>query len=203
MHEGDLSARADLRDFQNDEHLFALGALEELKGEILIMDGEPYISLVEDGEPRMVSSYDFNATLLVYTSVEHWTSIQIPVEIETYRDLEIFVAVAARDHGIDTDEPFPMVIAGVAKSIDWHIIDWPEGDTQHSHEKHMTIGPHGTFTEREVEILGFYSDSHHGIFTHHSTNMHLHFRTADNMLAGHLDDIEPGRQMMLFLPGTE
>ena len=33
MHKGDVSAKADLSDFENSEHLYAIGALENLKGE--------------------------------------------------------------------------------------------------------------------------------------------------------------------------
>ncbi|PKD44495.1 hypothetical protein [Rhodohalobacter barkolensis] len=39
---GDISANADLADFIDREHLYALGAFENLKGEILILDGKSY-----------------------------------------------------------------------------------------------------------------------------------------------------------------
>ena len=40
MHKGDISGKADMSDFENYKHLYAIGALENLKGEIQIIDGE-------------------------------------------------------------------------------------------------------------------------------------------------------------------
>ena len=38
MHHGDLSSKIDLMELENLENLYALGAVEQLKGEILIMN---------------------------------------------------------------------------------------------------------------------------------------------------------------------
>ena len=54
----------------------------------------------------------------------------------------------------------------------------------------------------EVLVLGFYSNKHKAIFTHHSSDSHMHFKTNDNTLAGHIDDIEVGHDMVLKLPAT-
>lgn len=71
---------------------------------------------------------------------------------------------------------------------------------QHSHSKHITSGPHGRLEDAEALILGFYSNRHKGIFIQHSTNVHMHFKTIDSKLAGHVDDIELGQDMVLKLP---
>ena len=42
MHKGDLSAKASLADYENIPNLYALGAIEHLKGEIQIFDGQVY-----------------------------------------------------------------------------------------------------------------------------------------------------------------
>ena len=44
MHNGDVSAKFDLRELEGREHYYGIGALENLKGEIMIINGEPYIS---------------------------------------------------------------------------------------------------------------------------------------------------------------
>ena len=49
-------------------------------------------------------------------------------------------------------------------------------------------------------MLGFYSDSHHAIFTHHTTNMHMHVKTDNNEIAGHVDALVLGEGMILKLP---
>lgn len=200
MHKGDISAKADLSTLKDAKHLYALGALENLKGEILILNGKPYISSTEAENVVIDHTLGHKATLLVYSEVKSWSTITIPDSVSSYADLEKYIENVARESGINTDEPFPFLVEGTAESFNWHVINWKDGDMEHSHQKHITSGPHGTMKDREVEILGFYSKSHHAIFTHHSTNMHLHVKTKDNQLAGHLDDITLGKGLILKLP---
>lgn len=203
MRKGDLSAKADLMDFQDVPNLYALGAVEDLKGEILILDGQPYISSAQNQALTINNNFNHKATLLVYASVDQWRSSTIPNHVTTYDDLEQYVEQSAKEHGINTDHPFPFLLHGRIKSFDWHVIDWKDGDMEHSHEKHITSGPHGTLTDQEVEILGFYSDSHHAVFTHHTTNMHLHVKTTDDSLSGHVDGLTLGQSMVLQLPDVK
>ena len=98
------------------------------------------------------------------------------------------------------EEPFPFLIEGTPESFDWHVINWPEGDTEHSHEKHIKSGLNGSIESTPVEMLGFYSNAHHAIFTHHTTNMHIHVKTTDNSLAGHVDGLTLGTGMILKIP---
>ncbi|UKN01095.1 acetolactate decarboxylase [Paracrocinitomix mangrovi] len=202
MHKNDISAHAKLSDFNGESHLYALGAVEGLKGEILILDGVPYISSVNGDSLKIDNSFDYNASLLVYASIEEWHEKDIPDDVKTYADLEEFVAFQAELSGINMNKPFPFMLKGVADTLNWHVINWPEGDTIHTHEKHVSSGLNGTFTSIDTEILGFYSDSHHGIFTHHSTNMHLHFLSDDKKRSGHLDDLYLGSEVKLLLPVT-
>jgi len=200
MHKGDISAKMDLASFERKEHLYAIGAIERLKGEIQIFDGKPFNTIVSDSNLTVDSTFTKKATLLVYTYVNKWKSMDIPDEISTYEQLESYIGQAAEENQINTDEPFPFLIEGTPKSFDWHVINWKDGDMEHSHEKHITSGLHGTIKNRPVKILGFYSDSHHAIFTHHTTNMHLHVKTLDNKIAGHVDNLTLGEGMVLKLP---
>ena len=203
MHKGDISAKVDLKVFENVEHFYALGAIENLKGEIQIFDSKSFNTMLIDSTLTFDNSFNKKATLLVYASVSKWKSINIPDSVVTYEQLESFIGQAAKENQIEIDEPFPFLIEGRAKSFDWHVINWKDGDTEHSHEKHINSGPNGTINNRQVEMLGFYSDSHHAIFTHHTTNMHIHVKTADNKMAGHVDGLTLGKGMVLKLPEVE
>ncbi len=202
MHKGDLSAKISLSEINEINYLYALGAIEELKGEILVLNSNVFVTSVTtlDTIKTMLTDTTFNkkASLLVYASVEEWISINIPNTIITYEDFEVFVEETALKKGINTDKPFPFMIEGIAKSFDWHIIDWPEDDTEHSHEKHIHSGLYGTLENQEVEMLGFYSNKHHAIFTHHTTNMHIHVKSEK--VIGHIDDMTFGIDMMLKIP---
>ncbi len=203
MHKGDISAKANLKDFESSEHFYALGALENLKGEVQIFDSKPFNTMVVDSALSFDNTFNKKSTLLVYVSVNKWKSINIPDNVVTYEQLENYIIQAAKENQIQIDEPFPFLIEGTLKSFDWHVINWKDGDTEHSHDKHISSGLNGTIENRQVEILGFYSDSHHAIFTHHTTNMHLHVKTADNKIAGHVDDLTLGQEMILKLPDTK
>ncbi len=200
MHKGDISAKAELKDFENSPHLYALGALENLKGEVLIMDGKPYNTTVLGDSMIFDHTFNKKTTLLVYATVAKWKSIPVPNNINTYDELEKFVGEAATDNLIRNDKPFPFLLEGMPRSFDWHVINWKDGDTEHSHEKHINSGLHGTLKNKQAEMLGFYSDSHHAIFTHHTTNMHIHVRSLDGSMAGHVDDLTLAKGMILKLP---
>ncbi|MBL4593626.1 MAG: acetolactate decarboxylase [Flavobacteriales bacterium] len=203
MHKGDISAKANLTDFKEISHLYALGAIENLKGEIQIFDGKPFNTIVIDSTLSFDNSFHKKATLLVYASVDKWKTINIPNNIESYEQLESYIKQTAKGNRINVDEPFPFLIEGTLHSFDWHVINWKDGDTEHSHDKHISSGLHGTISNRQVEMLGFYSNSHHAIFTHHTTNMHIHVKTIDDEIAGHVDALTLGKEMILKLPLIE
>jgi acetolactate decarboxylase len=200
MHKGDISAKANLLDFKETNHFYAIGAFENLKGEIQIFDSKPFNTTVVEGGLAFDNSFNKKATLLVYVSVDKWKTINIPDSLSTYEQLEKYIERAAKENQINMDEPFPFLIEGSAKSFDWHVIDWKDGDTEHSHEKHKTSGLNGTLKDKQVEMLGFYSNAHHAIFTHHTTNMHLHVIATDKKVAGHVDGLTLGKEMILKLP---
>jgi acetolactate decarboxylase len=200
MHKGDVSAKVALSEYAEVEHLYALGAVENLKGEIQIFDGHPVNSFVEDGVMKFDNSYGRKAALFVGVVVEDWRTFQVPNEITTKEEFEGFVAKTASENGIDVRQPFPFLMEGVVKEVSWHVINWKDGDMEHSHEKHIASGLNGTMEDVAVEMLGFYSDSHHAVFTHHTTNMHIHMRMANGTIAGHVDDLKLGKNMTVKLP---
>jgi len=200
MHKGDISAKADLSDFFEADHLYALGAIENLKGEIQIFDSKPFNTIVVDSNLTFDHSFSNKATLLVYASVDKWKTIEIPEHVLTYEQLEKYIEQTAQENQININMPFPFLINGSMKSFDWHVINWKDGDMEHTHEKHITSGLYGTINDRQVEMLGFYSNAHHAIFTHHTTNMHIHVKTVDGEVAGHVDGLTLGEEMILMLP---
>ena len=200
MKKGDISWKVDLINFKDATNFYALGAVENLKGEIQIFDSNPHNTFVLGSKLIIDTTYSKGATLLVSASVDKWASIDIPTDISTYDELEKFVGDSAKRAQLNTKKPFPFLIEGVAESIDWHVINWKDGDKEHTHEKHINSGLNGTSSSSEVMMLGFYSNAHHAIFTHHTTNMHIHMKTKYNSMAGHVDDLVLGSEMILKLP---
>lgn len=200
MHKGDISAKFDLMDLDTLNHVYALGALENLKGEILILDGNTYLSSQSQDGIQITNELSREASLIVYAQVPDWNWIDVPDTVQSYTEFEDYLEQMARANGLDVENPFPFLLKGEAHKVHWHVINWPEGDTVHTHSKHISSGLQGVLCDENVEILGFYSKNHHAIFTHHSTNMHLHVRTVDGAISGHADDIELGSSMQVGIP---
>ncbi|MFZ6050562.1 acetolactate decarboxylase [Halocola ammonii] len=202
MHKGDLSAKVDLDSLQ-PKHLYALGALENLKGEILVMNGNVMTSRVNEGSMAVDKSMDHKAALLVYSHVKKWQEVSKTESFTNGSELEKWILEKAKNHGIDTEKPFPFLLKGKAEKLSWHVIDWPEGDTEHTHEKHVSSGLNRNLENADVSVLGFYSKNHKGVFTHHSSNVHMHMSSIEENLAGHVDNLNPGDEMTLLLPVSE
>lgn len=200
MHEGDVSAKVALNKFSDKPHFYGLGALENLKGEIMVLDGKPFISKVTDKGVGVEESWDYKAALFVGTTVKKWDNEGIPMRIITMNDLQNFVKEQANRRGIDTTEAFPFMVTGMFKEVSWHVISWKDGDTEHTHEKHINSGAQDTKFDATGRIIGFYSPKHHRIFTHHSTNMHMHIKMDEPAIAGHVDNITFDGKGLLFLP---
>lgn len=199
MFEGDISARIDLKSLQKKPHLFALGAVENLKGEIIVLDGKSLVSGVKNNQVVTDTTFTQKAALLVYVQVKEWVAIPLPITITTQAELEEYLPKVAKEKGLSTNKPFPFLIEGNTLDIDWHVIDWKDGDTEHSHEKHATAGIKGRAANTSMTVLGFYSDKHHRIWTHHSTNVHLHAYMHTEKVSAHVDDlrIKPGSVLRL------
>ena len=195
MKGGDLSSKVHLGGLEK-EGLYALGAVNGLQGEILILDGKAYIASVEKGKLRIDRSYDHEASLLVRSYVKDWESFDIPEGISPQK---LAALIEEKAQGIGLRSPFPFRVEGRASSFTWHVINWEEGDTVHTHEKHKHSGLRGREKERKVEVLGFYS-AKSGVFTHHKSPLHMHVGTKDEELAAHLERIRVGKGMRLMLP---
>ncbi len=201
MQKADVSAKVKLDTLQSIPHLYALGAMEGLQGEVQIFDGHAYHSVKDGTRVRIDTSFAQKASLLVAAPVSNWQSVALPDSVQTYQQLEQFIKqLIANTHLADT--PFPFKITGTVKLLNWHVIDWAEGDSVHTHQKHKTAGLTGTIAQTRVNIIGFYSTKHKGIFTHQTSAMHLHFSTQDGVLAGHIDDVQLGNGMEMSLPDT-
>jgi len=185
---GNIKPVISLDSFSNKKHLYALGAVENLEGEIQIFNSKPSNSFVVDSSLHIKDEYNLKAALLVYAEVEEWNEFIIK-NSTTKDNIEKAIFEIAKINGVNLDKPFPFLLEGTAESLDWHVIKWIDGDTIHTHKKHKASGLNGRLTNRTVAVLGFYSTKHKAVFTHHTTNVHMHFKTLDNSVAGHIDDI--------------
>jgi acetolactate decarboxylase len=201
MMKSDISAKFDLRKLKKLPYLYALGAKENLKGEILILNSKVLNSSVSTGNKLKIDkNLNAKASLIVYSQVENWTESNIPDGVSKREEFERFLEKEALNKGININLPFAFLIKGPIKTNKWHVIDWDPSDKNHTHSKHINSGLNGTLKNEDVRMLGFYSKNHTGIFTHHTTNMHIHFVNKEETISGHSDNLTIGSGMRLSLP---
>lgn len=192
MHQGKYEGRVFLKDLPQ-KHLFGLGAVKELQGEILILDGKALISTVIDREASIKQQENIEATLLVYAQVPEWDTLSV----KGVNDISLLLEEQLKDR--EVTGPTPFMLLGKAERLHYHIInfDLEKGDISQHRD--------GAFQENlinsDVAILGFYATDAKGIYTHHDSNIHLHFRTNTGDKAGHVDDVVFGNEpVQLLLP---
>jgi acetolactate decarboxylase len=193
MRQGELEGTIFLDTIQPKNNLYGIGPLELLKGELLIIDGESFVSkVVNDSMMSVQKTYDVKAPFFVYATVMGWEKEALPENISNIENLETYI----NEKFIDRDEPFVFKISGKINTATIHIVNLPEGTKVSSPEEaHQGIVFY-PIQQEEVEIVGFFSRKHQAIFTHHDTFIHLHLITKDRKMMGHLDEVDFGSNQL-------
>ncbi len=198
MHLGLLYGTINLDTIANKKHLYGLGPIEYLKGEILIDDGHCYVSkLAEDGSISMEENYNVKAPFFVSENVNTWEEISLPDYIVNLQQLETFLDATTKRHS----RPFAFRVTGTFENAAVHIIKLPDGTSVNSPEDVQQHQHHFIVKNTDAELIGFFSTEHQGIFTHHDTYVHIHLMTSDKKKMGHVESfmIKKGTAK-LFLP---
>jgi len=197
---GKLAAALDLRMLATTPHLYGIGPIEQLRGEVTIIDSRPSLSRVgPDGTVQVTESFKTGAPFLVWAEVPAWRTAPVPPDVRAFTDLEAFVPRAAAAAGLDPQRPFPFLVSGREDLIDFHILN-RIGNEPHNAEIHKKIQVSFELKRTDAIIVGFHSFSHHGIFTPMDSAIHMHFQTLYNSASGHIQTLEIGSGAMLSLP---
>lgn len=195
MWKGELGAKIRLDTISDREGLTGVGPLTGLRGELMIVDGESYVSRVTgDGAMRVERTYDAGAPFFVRANIREWREVALPADVKTIPELQRFVDERTEDDA----RPFALKIEGRIESATIHVQNLPEGTRvsspkeAHSGQVKYRLGP-GAAT-----IVGFFSTEHQGVFTHHDTFLHLHLLTGDGAMMGHLDEVVLGGGKVYF-----
>ena len=205
MHQGEWQRRVDLAPMANQAGLYGLGAIEGLDGEVTIWDGELWVSRPDGSggfETTKNSSDDLGATLLVTSTVDGWSDIPIEGSL-SWTEIDAFVEAQASAAGLDTSHPFPFLLEVSPGRLDWHVIDGSRiPSDSHGHEAHVSTAVRGELSNRPVEILGFFSKNHRGVFTHHISDTHLHVVDRAEEVTGHVDHLDIANVGLLRIPAS-
>lgn len=124
---GQRDARLDLRTLRGRPHLFGLGPIEGLTGEVTIVDSRPSLARVgPDGGMRVEESFDAGVPFLVWAEVwGGWRTVPVPDAVRSYPELEAFVGEAGRAAGLA--RAFPFTVSGSLARVDLHVVNLPPG----------------------------------------------------------------------------
>lgn len=192
---------------------YGVGAYAGLDGEITIFEGKPYVTQVRGDTYTMDHSRDGMAIFAGWTKNSQWHEEPVPADVTSYLDLQNFVKARAEAAGIDTSNtPFPFLLSGTPAELKWHInVDRTEGKPLNK-ELFKKSKANYVMKNEPVDIVGFYSEKHHGVFigtyspaiTDKSVKnaLHIHLVSKDRKSAGHIDNIRFDGRMTLRLPRT-
>jgi len=189
-----------LSELPSSPALHALGPCEHLDGEITVLHGKPHVSRVREGGYQVEHGFDHGAIFLVWAQQSAWQDLPVPASVSNYLELQTFVRDAAAGRGIDTSHAFPFLLAGTPVELVWHINVDRTGGQPFTRELFQRSKESYVLRREAVEIVGFYSEQHGGVFISayapalradqgEHNFMHIHFVSRDSRATGHIDDL--------------
>lgn len=183
---GQLEGVIELDSVASKEHVYGLGPVQYLTGELLLYDGITYRSVVmPDSSMKVEEVNSEKAPFFAYSSVKQWNTEKVPTTIRTMSDLETYIDELTQD----SVRPFLFRVSGVVEHAVIHVVNLPEGSEVSSPSEAHQGQVNYELDEEAVEILGFFSTEHKAIFTHHDTYVHMHLMSSDRQMMGHLDEV--------------
>lgn len=185
MQNGRLSGSISLDTIAPRKNLYGIGPLAYLNGELMVLDGVPYVSKVtSDSTMSVTQNFQVEAPFFVYGHVSEWQQLQLPEEVKDLETLENYLDKVFAEK----DSPVVFRIKTKVSSATIHIVNLPpDAEVRSKKDAHQGI-TYYTLENEDVEILGFFSRKHQTIFTHHDTFIHLHLITKNREKMGHLDE---------------
>lgn len=198
MWKGELKGKIFLDTIKDKQHLYGIGPVEYLSGEILIIDGKSYKStVISQSAMRVEETFNLKAPFFGYAQIPAWQEIMLPPSIQTIEELEVYLDQLTKQ----APRPFLFKLSGIAEEAIIHIVNLPQGATVRSPQDAHQGNVNYMISDQSVDIIGFFSTEHKTIFTHHDTFLHLHLITSDRQKMGHLDQVRLKRgSVKLYLP---
>ena len=204
----------ELKFFEGKENVYAVGPAANLNGEITVLNSKPYTAKVlgNDDSYMVDRTWNNDALFLVWAQIPRWKGIPIPNTVKTYVELQKFIKEQASASGIDVSKPIPFQVSGTPIEMIWHInVNRTGGKKPITRELFVKSKAIYTLKNEPVDIVGFYSEKHYGIYISQyapaikpdsgpKNTVHMHFVSRKSKATGHIDDITLGEGMTLSLP---
>ena len=182
MWKGELSGKIDTESL-TAENTYGIGPIEYLRGEILVFDGEAFISYVDENEELKVEKKQSKAPFFIHKVADKFKEFNTSNTVIDLKSFEDFIDKKYKN----LNTPFMFIVKGKWDTMDVHSVNLAEGKSvSNPREAHEGMK---NFIYKNIEgyIVGFFSRKHQTIFTHHDTFIHCHFISKDKSVMGHVD----------------
>ncbi len=187
---------------------YGLGALDGLRGEILLWDGKLLVSWGHSANGSVEPSVPADeAVFFVEARVEVWDEVVIPSDM-TRVEFELFVLQTAVRRRLSSDRAFPFAIRGSFPRVLWHVVTGASAAHSDQSTEVGRIHSQGHARNRVFDqanvvgfLLGFYSGvALEGTISHPGERFHVHYADVAFSVSGHVDDYRIARGAVLLLP---
>jgi acetolactate decarboxylase len=183
---GDLEGKI-ATDSLNNTTAYGLGPIEYLKGEILLFEGQTFVSKVIDSlHHKVEQTTSSRAPFFVYSTASDLKEINIPQKVFTLKSTENLIDSLYSDY----ENPLLIRIDGLFDAITVHSVDLAEGSTVSSPDQAHEGLTKYDYKNISGSLIGFFSRKHKAVFTHHDSFFHAHFISDDRDILGHVDAID-------------
>jgi len=206
---GDTQGVIKLREILTLPGSYGLGALDGLRGEIMLWDGKLLVSRGHSANGAIEPAAPTDeAVFFVEARVEAWKEVVIPNDM-TRAEFELFVLQTASRGELRTDQVFPFAVKGNFDRVLWHVVIGAAAKSDRgAHAGKIHLQGHANnrvFDQPNAAgfLLGFYSGVVlEGVISHPGERFHVHYADASFSVSGYVDDYQVTRGAVLLLPHT-
>ncbi len=216
MHTGETAGQVQLSRLDTSTGVWGVGALADLKGEIIQVDGKLLVSLGSDAQGKVnpPKPHD-SAVLWASAKVTQWVSAKVPSDMNQAQ-FEAFAKEQAKAQKLDLEQPFVFRVSGDYAHLIWHVVTGEKSTGGGGHVAHSqgAQGGHGgghanqqsgmkVFRNPQAngQLVGVYSGAQlEGVVSHPGERFHVHYINNDMTMSGHVDQYSVLAGATLWLP---
>ncbi len=186
MWKGNLKGKI-ATDSLNSKEIYGLGPIEFLKGEIVVFEGQTFVSKVIDSVSHQVTKIpSVRAPFFVYSTNSDLKVVELTLDNYSLKKIEEHIDSIYKNY----DQPLLIRIDGVFNKMKLHSVNLPDGEQVSSPDE-----AHQGLTQYDLKnisgsLIGFFSRNHKAVFTHHDSFFHAHFISNDRGVLGHIDETD-------------
>ncbi len=186
MWKGDLKGKI-ATDSLNNKETYGIGPIEFLKGEIVLFEGQTFVSKVIDSVSHQVTKIpSVRAPFFVYSTNSDLKVVELTLDNYSLKEIEEHIDSVYKNY----DQPILIRIDGLFDNIKVHSVNLPEGKKVSSPEEaHQGLTQYD-FKNISGSLIGFFSRNHKAVFTHDDSFFHAHFISDDLEVLGHIDETD-------------